>query len=450
MATYLGEDLLTVRLPTLLLGQRELVLVVQDESVFHTNDDEAYVWSEKGKETVLRPKGDGAGYHVSGFLSEKIGVLMMTEEQYEAYVAGLSDEEKDGAAPREAAKTMKIGKAHAGSMYGIAHDGYWNNDLLMRQLAHAIIIFEITHPGCQGLFLFDNSTGHGKYCPDALRAVSSRINVKPGGSQAMMRATTWKGTTQHMQFAIGDVVKFEFTLKKKKFTEGEKVSPGHVLLGVPKGSRQTLLERGFDTDMVKNLKGCCKSTKLSAEELEAEEDRRILELAGPGEAVVAPVHGGTSAAPCCLLWLLGECKDFKEQKSAIYELVEAKGHKCVFLPKFHPECNFIERYWGAIKAEARKQCDYTMGGLVARVPELLTNHCTLSRLRGMAGHAKRWMEAYGQNLTGVAAEFAVKKYSSHRGISNAQDQALERESAEALAVLVAASPAPAAATADGK
>jgi transposase len=26
-----------------------------------------------------------------------------------------------------------------------------------------------------------------------------------------------------------------------------------------------------------------------------------------------------------------------------------RGHHCLFLPKFHPELNFIERYWAIIK-----------------------------------------------------------------------------------------------------
>ena len=36
--------------------------------------------------------------------------------------------------------------------------------------------------------------------------------------------------------------------------------------------------------------------------------------------------------------------DFKEQKKAIQELVLSRDHFCIFLSKFHPELNFIERY----------------------------------------------------------------------------------------------------------
>jgi hypothetical protein len=48
--------------------------------------------------------------------------------------------------------------------------------------------------------------------------------------------------------------------------------------------------------------------------------------------------------PCCLARILQNHKDFREQKSALAELIEGRGHKCIFLPKFHCELNLIEMY----------------------------------------------------------------------------------------------------------
>ena len=39
---------------------RELVLIFHDKSIYHSNDDQGWMWGEKGK-TVLKPKGQGWG-----------------------------------------------------------------------------------------------------------------------------------------------------------------------------------------------------------------------------------------------------------------------------------------------------------------------------------------------------------------------------------------------------
>jgi hypothetical protein len=45
---------------------------------------------------------------------------------------------------------------------------------------------------------------------------------------------------------------------------------------------------------------------------------------------------------CCNKKIL-ECQDdFQEQKSLVQETIEAAGHLCIFLLKFHCELNYIE------------------------------------------------------------------------------------------------------------
>lgn len=61
--------------------------------------------------------------------------------------------------------------------------------------------------------------------------------------------------------------------------------------------------------------------------------------------------------------------DFLTQKSLVQEIwqevVEAAGHRYIFLPKFHCELNFIEFFcqWGALGGAVKKylldNCDYT-------------------------------------------------------------------------------------------
>ena len=66
--------------------------------------------------------------------------------------------------------------------------------------------------------------------------------------------------------------------------------------------------------------------------------------------------------------LLDAQPDFLAQKPAIQEILETRGHIVVWCPKFHPEFNFIERYWGMVKFTMRGKCDYTFATLQEQLP----------------------------------------------------------------------------------
>ena len=55
--------------------------------------------------------------------------------------------------------------------------------------------------------------------------------------------------------------------------------------------------------------------------------------------------------------------DFGAQKSLLQEIIEAAGHLCIFLPKFHCKLNFIEFFWGVVKCYLCENCDYTFATL---------------------------------------------------------------------------------------
>ena len=71
------------------------------------------------------------------------------------------------------------------------------------------------------VWLFDQSSCHRAYAPDALN--SNNMNVKPGGSQAVMRDTVWAGKIRRLVFDDG----------------------------VSKGMKQVLEERGINTGTLK-------------------------------------------------------------------------------------------------------------------------------------------------------------------------------------------------------
>jgi len=214
-------------------------------------------------------------------------------------------------------------------------------------------IFEQQHPGCVGLFCFDQSSNHAAMAANAL--IASNMNLNPGGSQPALR-DGW--------FMDGEV----------KIVQ--KMQDKH---GVPRGIMAVLKERKLwpEGRFLLQCKDVCTSTS------------------------------------CCAKTLLANQPDFLEQTSVIEETVKNKGHMVAFYPKFHCETNFIERYWGACKRLARQRCDYTFANLRIQVP-LILKEVPLGTIRAFHRKAWRYIDAYHKGLEGPLAEWVVKKYKSHR------------------------------------
>lgn len=130
-----------------------------------------------------------------------------------------------------------------------------------------IKIFDVTHPGCQMLIFFDQSSAHNVFSPDALNA--SRMNANPGRAQPCMHSTTipmsnpnpeLRGQVQYMVFP-----------------------DDHENAGKAKGMIQVLQEQGlWTTLMVANnnkapLARCikCRSSKKKRAELEKAAQARV-------------------------------------------------------------------------------------------------------------------------------------------------------------------------------
>ena len=107
--------------------------------------------------------------------------------------------------------------------------------------------------------------------------------------------------------------------------------------------------------------------------------------------------------------------DFKEQKCRVAEIVEERGHICIFLPKFHCELNWIEMYWGYVKRLVRQQCTYSFRDLEKTVPKVLDEVASQSiLLHRFQRKVLRYMDAYKKGASGRLATFAVSKYRGHR------------------------------------
>lgn len=147
---------------------------------------------------------------------------------------------------------------------GIRQDRYWNCDRMCAQLPGVFTIAELTmEPGRQGVFIFDNSTGHGAFEDNSLLA--NHIAMKPGGEQPVLEEfKDDAGNSVNPVFREDDTLHFKtqvFARKTEadrrnqpkcktgeslgtfpKNTAIEKGKKSECLIGLPKGAKQLLME----------------------------------------------------------------------------------------------------------------------------------------------------------------------------------------------------------------
>ena len=99
------------------------------------------------------------------------------------------------------------------------------------------------------------------------------------------------------------------------------------------------------SDKPKYVRHCCPTCKKTEEEFFGDE---MLRVTGREDQNINKVkHAGFDefGHPCCCVWALEQCDDFKTQRNVVEELILTASHKVIiFLPKFHPELNFIENF----------------------------------------------------------------------------------------------------------
>ena len=243
----------------------------------------------------------------------------------------------------------------------------------------AIPIFEVLHPGCVGVFCFDQSTNHNAMAADAL--IATRMNLSPGGAQPKMR-DGW-----------------HINENGEKLVHPMVFPDDHKLKGKPKGIKQILMERNLWP---------AKGVRLMCEQCSGKQDD------------IDPER-----LDCCARRIMSLQPDFCEQRSILEEAIIKAGHIFERYPKFHCECNFIERYWGFTKRETRRLCNYNFNDLLVQVPEVLIN-VPVSTIRKFARKSWRYMDAYNKGLEGRTAEWAVSKYKSHRRLPENIERIMEQ------------------------
>lgn len=189
---------------------KKTIVLFHDESTFKANEGQTYYWGTKDMH-FMRPKGSGAGIMVSDFIDEYNGYLRLTAEEHTEGLKKIPNLKR---------------QARAFLEYGENKEGYWTSERFLAQIEDSVKIAEVKYPrehGYRLIWIFDHSSCHGAFSPDALNAY--HMNAKPGGKQPCMRDTInpLNGQVQKMVFSIG----------------------------IPKGIVQVLKERGVSTKGMK-------------------------------------------------------------------------------------------------------------------------------------------------------------------------------------------------------
>jgi hypothetical protein len=166
MCKYDDETLKPIP-PILRPGEKEHVLIAQDECTVSTNDHPCRMWL-KDNQQPLKKKGNGHGVHISDWICETTGQLVLPEEQITRQLQ---------LPPEVQLKATDATKSYI-------HDAWWDLSQLMDQTKVAVDIFKYLHREKVRIWLFDCSSAHEGLATDALNV--NNMSVNPGGKQQAM------------------------------------------------------------------------------------------------------------------------------------------------------------------------------------------------------------------------------------------------------------------------
>ena len=114
--------------------------------------------------------------------------------------------------------------------------------------------------------------------------------------------------------------------------------------------------------------------------------------------------------------MLKTYEDFKNPKTLLENLVENRGHLCVFYPKYHCEMSPIELVWCHAKKYTRAYANGSIVRLRNLVPDGL-NSVTTEQIKNFFRLCRDYERAYREGHTGKDVEETIKVYKSHRRVN---------------------------------
>jgi hypothetical protein len=188
------------------------------------------------------------------------------------------------------------------------------------------------YPDDEHVFIFDNARTHSKLAKDALSARHMPKNTsKPEKNWMLKRAKCGedgkpiydeKGKKVEEPIRMHDAM-FNGQPQPLYFAANHPTHPNLF-----KGTAAILEERGY----------------LNAHSLKSECNKNFK----------CSKNSDGEYGDCCCWRILFNQPDFVNVPSLPFTLCESYGILCLFLPKFHPELNFIEQCWGYAKCVYRE------------------------------------------------------------------------------------------------
>lgn len=282
-------------------GGRRIVVWFHDESTFYANDRRKVRWVKDGETAVPRAKGEGPSLMVADLVSADYGWL---------------------ASPDGTETARRLFRA------GKNREGYFTSDDIIAQANAAMSILSKYYPDDDHVLVFDNASTHLKRANDALSAKQMPKGIsKPGANWGVWK-TVMGENGMPLVTADGKPQKTKVRMTGGMLHDGSPQSfyfpEGHEHAGLFKGMSVILAERGLVAQS--KLKAMCGTS---------------LKLCKPGEKQC-----------CCRRTMFNE-PDFAAVKPLLQIVCEDRGFRCIFLPKFHCEMNFIEQCWCAAKRTYR-------------------------------------------------------------------------------------------------
>lgn len=334
---------------------------------------------------------------------------------------------------------------------GVHQDRYWNCARMLEQFPGLIAIHEPTSEPHRQLVMVFNSTGHSAFGDGAL--MGEHVALRPGGAQSTLRNfEDDEENTVHTTFRVGDKLHFSTNVfapktegspvkkaKKNgknlgKFKKGDEVKatgPTATLIGLPKGGKQLLMEMAlWEGEPTLRLHECsaCKAENaatrqaITAFNRGGEGRQQVVDntVQGEDEGGEGGDSGGRGAAGeaserhrCCVVRVPSELKPFREELNMVEKLSKAHGPLCIFLPKYHPELNAIERYWRYIKHLLHLHCEYSLRHMLQILPGALSG-VPARFIRAWSRVTWLYIEAYDEGLVDYLEYRDLKEWGKHR------------------------------------